>query len=124
MKKLRCAVLIGAILTIVVLLAGCGNTGNSGSTDNSDSGTAPDAAQQPTETEYGSYQQILDDYSAKIREATPSLVEEYKAEAANNTEGISGLAAILNEKVQVLANISMEGVEKMAQFMYDHGSGR
>ena len=69
------------------------------------------------------YQEILTEYSEKLRAATPGLIEEYKAEAANNTAGLDGLAEISNEKIGKLAEISNDGVEKMAGVMYTTGSG-
>lgn len=70
-----------------------------------------------------SYQAILDEYSAIIRETTPALVEEYNAEAEGNTEGIEGLAKLSNEKVSELAEISNEGIREMAKVYYKKGSG-
>ena len=69
------------------------------------------------------YQAILTEYSEKLRDATPGLIEEYKAEAANNNAGLEGLAELSNEKIGKLAEISNEGVEKMAGVMFKMGSG-
>ncbi|MEX1551836.1 LysM peptidoglycan-binding domain-containing protein [Enterococcus sp. C50] len=64
------------------------------------------------------YQAILDEYTAKIQSATPSLIQEFKNEATNNTGGIDGLAAISNNKVEKLAIISNEGIGTMADLHY------
>ena len=67
------------------------------------------------------YETIYNNYSKQLTEKTPLLLEEYDKEAANNTNGIDGLASICNNKIQVLAEISNEGVEKMADYMYASG---
>ena len=72
---------------------------------------------------YKSYQEILDDYTVKIQEAVPGLIEEYNAEAAKNSDGLQGLATICNAKVSKLAEISNDGISEMAEFYYEHGSG-
>lgn len=71
----------------------------------------------------GSYQSILDYYTVKIKASTPGLINEYKAEAANNTGGLMGLAEISNNKVSKLAEISNEGVGEMADLYLRAGSG-
>lgn len=65
-----------------------------------------------------SYQAILDEYALKIRNATPGLIQEFRNEAAANTSGVEGLAAISNNKVERLAMISTEGVNQMASLHY------
>ncbi len=74
-------------------------------------------------SKYSSYEDIYNDYSKRIRDATPGLIEEYKQEAAKNNAGINGLAEISNSKVSDLAEISNDGVSEMADFMMHHGSG-
>lgn len=71
-----------------------------------------------------SYQSILDYYTVKIKVSTPGLIAAYKAEAANNTGGMMGLAEISNNKVSKLAEISNEGVGEMAELMFRAGSGK
>lgn len=66
-----------------------------------------------------SYQSILDEYSEKIKSATPKLVSEYNKEAANYIGDIDKLAEISVEKTSKLADIVTEGTEKMAQVMLD-----
>lgn len=70
------------------------------------------------------YEGIYNEYAKKIRDAAPTLVEEYKEEAAKNSGGLDGLATICNEKIEKLAEISNEGVEKMAEYMMTKGSGK
>lgn len=70
-----------------------------------------------------SYEDIYKEYSKKITDLSPKLIEEYKKEAASNTNGIEGLAEIANSKVEQLAELDAEGTEAMAQFMYTKGAG-
>ena len=79
---------IPAILIVVAVFAGCG--------------AAP------------TYAEVLDEYSAKIREATPGLLEEFEAEAAELQGDVTQLAALSTEKIEELAAISAEGTGKMA----------
>lgn len=70
------------------------------------------------------YKSILDEYTVKLRNATPGLVKEYKEEARKNTNGLTGLAEICNNKIQELAEISTDGITEMAKLMYTTGSGK
>ena len=72
---------------------------------------------------FGSYEDILVEYTKKLQEATPILIAEYKAAASKNTAGLEGLATLCNEKVSELAEISNEGVQEMAKLYYKKGSG-
>ncbi len=74
-------------------------------------------------SKYSSYDDIYKEYKQKIIAATPALVEEYKREAASNSDGLEGLATICNNKVSELAEINNEGVSEMADFMLKNGSG-
>lgn len=56
------------------------------------------------------YQAILDEYTQKIKEAAPKLVDEYNAEYPNNQNGVEGLAELSNDKISELAEISNEGI--------------
>lgn len=69
------------------------------------------------------YQAILDDYTVRIQEAAPRLVEEYNTEYPANQNGLEGLAELSNEKVAKLAEISNEGVAEMANIYFTKGSG-
>ena len=88
-------------LLMTISLCACGNT----STPTTDDTSSPEQSSEPVEsvvdkepveeeTGYTSYQEILDAYTVKLQEATPGLIEEYNAEAAENTEGLEGLSLI------------------------------
>lgn len=72
---------------------------------------------------FGSYEDILAEYTTKLQEATPILIAEYNEAAAKNDEGLNGLAKLCNEKISELAEISNEGVQEMAQLYFSKGSG-
>ena len=117
-------------LLMVVSLCACGDTSTPATDDTSshEPSSKPKESvvnEEPVEeeTEYTSYQEILDAYTVKLQEATPGLIEEYNAEAAENTEGLEGLATICNEKVSALAEISMEGTQEMANIYLHSGDG-
>ncbi len=76
-----------------------------------------------SETAEDAYKRILDEYTIKIKEATPGLIQEYKEEAANNADGLEGLAELSNAKVGKLAEINNDGVSEMASVMLKKGSG-
>lgn len=67
------------------------------------------------------YQTILDDYSKRIADATPGLVEEYNVESAAIANDITALAELSNTKVSKLAEISNQGVTEMATLMQKNG---
>ncbi|MFZ4908210.1 LysM peptidoglycan-binding domain-containing protein [Enterococcus thailandicus] len=85
---------------------------------NTETSMSTSAAVTVAENSSTNYQKILDEYTAKIQNATPNLIQEFKNEAASNTGGIDGLAAISNNKVEKLAMISNEGIGKMADLHY------
>lgn len=127
MKKILSFLLV---LLMVVSLCACGDN----SVPATDDTSSPEQSSEPVEsvvdggpveeeTGYTSYQEILDAYTVKLQEATPGLIEEYNAEAAENTGGLEGLATICNEKVSALAEISMEGTQEMANIYLHSGDG-
>ncbi len=65
------------------------------------------------------YEAIYNDYAEQIRNRTQSLLEEYRSESAGQT--LDKKAEICNKKVEVLATINNEGVEKMADHMLHGG---
>ncbi len=67
------------------------------------------------------YQDILDEYTAKLKEAAPRLASEYRAEAANTSGGIDALAELSMEKIGELAEISVEGIGEMAEIQLRTG---
>lgn len=68
-----------------------------------------------------SYQSILDDYTQKLKDATPGLVKEYKSEAAGKSGDTEALASLCNDKVGELAKICNDGVGEMARLMHSNG---
>ena len=124
---------LNLLLALVIVFSLCACSAEQNQHSNAQKIQSPDPTiftdtNEPSESDvgifgYASYQQILDDYTVKIREAVPGLIEEYKAEADENTNGLSGLATICNDKVSLLAEISNDGISKMAEFYYEHGSG-
>lgn len=146
MRKVKKVWAILASICLLICLEACGIQRSAGQESkaafssqaaDSSEGTASEAASAVSEpislvTESSAdgsqdadtaYQSILDEYSAKIREAVPALIEEYNAEAQNNTEGIQGLAELSNAKISELAKISNEGVQEMAKIYFKMGSG-
>ena len=73
---------------------------------------------------FSSYEDILNDYSKKLREATPVLIEEYNKEAEANQDGLEGLAKLSTEKTSELAKISNDGIQEMAKLYYKQDSGK
>ena len=73
------------------------------------------------ENETVSYQSILDDYTQKLKDATPGLVKEYKSEAASKSGDTKALASLCNDKIGELAKICNDGVKEMARLMNSNG---
>ena len=67
-----------------------------------------------------SYQDILDEYTDKMENALPDLISSYQSSAAGISD-FEQLAELINAKVEVLAGICTDGVEKMAELMMDRG---
>ena len=105
MKKIAVILLV---LMMCLGFAACG--GDSGETANDEATEAP-----------ATYQSILDEYTKKIQDAVPGLLEEYNTEAAEKAGDIQALAELSNDKISKLAEISNEGIEQMAELMYDNG---
>lgn len=111
-------------LLMAVSLCACGDTSTPATNDTPE--PIESEVEEPVveeETGYTSYQEVLDAYTVKLQEATPGLIEEYNAEATENTGGLEGLATICNEKVSALAEISMEGIQEMANIYLHVGDG-
>lgn len=130
MKKLLVILFMSVVL---LFLVACGSVSTVKETETDSSGSLPsiddieeffsDDSQSSVKNDTISYQSIFDDYTAKLQSATPSLIEEYKSEAAANNAGLEGLAEICNNKVAELAEIANNGVSEMADYMLKHGSG-
>ena len=67
------------------------------------------------------YQSILDDYTQKISDSKPGLLEEYNNESAAIADDLNALAELSNSKVEKLAEISNQGVSEMATLMQKNG---
>ena len=106
-----------------LLVLGCGflalsmtACGDSEPSESSGSGEAKKEIVKEKKT----YESILADYTQKIQDATPGLVEEYNNESAN-LGSIEEKAELCNEKVEALAEICNDGVGEMAEVMMDNG---
>ncbi|OTP11325.1 hypothetical protein A5844_001460 [Enterococcus sp. 10A9_DIV0425] len=64
-------------------------------------------------------QAVVTDYSKRIEEKAPVLIEEYQAEIQHNQDGVSGLSAIANQKARELQAISDEGISKLRGMYQD-----
>lgn len=106
MKKKIISVLV--MLAMVFAFTACGSGG--------DSGESAEPAAEPA-----TYESILDEYTQKIEEATPGLIEEYNKESAELAGDLNALAELSNSKIEELAKIETEGTEKMAELMLDNG---
>lgn len=87
---------------------------------------SPEADTAITETDSPNaegYGKIFDEYAEKLRAATPGLIEEFNKESAANTGGVTGLAELSSAKISRLSEISNEGIDEMADYMWVHGSG-
>jgi len=83
----------------------------------------PAAVTQPAPpASFASFQQILDTYTQRLREATPRLLDDFRAAAVGVTD-ISALAEISIEITAALAEISVEGTAEMANLWIVRGVG-
>lgn len=139
---------IGAAVAVVLLLVGAG-TGlylhsRNNASENSvaktsetmKSSTASTTASSETEATQESseatepsgaiseqLQAVVADYSKKIEDKTPVLIEEYQAEIQNNQDGVNGLSVIANRKARELQALSDEGISKL-RGMYQDASNK
>lgn len=98
------ALILAAVVALV--LAGCSG------------GASEKKAEQPKEV---TYESILEDYSAQLKEQAPVLVDEYKAEAKEKAGDITALAELSNAKIAKLAETCDAGIGKMAELMQKNG---
>ncbi len=122
-KKLLTLLLAGAM---VLSLAACSGSGESKGTTAAPTEAETTAAAEPETTAAateaaGSYQDILDEYSQKLKDATPGIVDEYNTEAEALDGDLTALADLSTKKVEKLAEISVEGTEKMAEQKLKNG---
>lgn len=123
MKKKFLATILIATLALSMTACGGGETkvtgGNASVEENAEK--TSDDTEKEAESEDITYQDILDDYTKKIEDATPGLVEEYNTESEEYTGDIQKLAELSNSKVEKLAEICNEGVQEMAELMNKNG---
>lgn len=111
-RKILSVVLAGMM---VLTLAACGEP-NEGTKEPNNKPESTQGTESKT-----TYQNILDDYTKKIVDATPGLVEEYNTEAEEKAGDINALAELSTAKIEKLAKICNEGVEKMAELKLKNG---
>ena len=117
MKKKIVAIMLASMLAVSA--TACGGSGDSSFTG--DTKEATDNAKESEPAEEITYQSILDEYTKQIQDATPGLVEEYNAEAAEKAGDLEALAELSNSKVEELAKICNDGVGEMASLMTANG---
>lgn len=115
MKKKLIALLIAA--TMALSLTACGGSGD----DKKEDTKTEETSKEESKEDEATYESILTDYTAKLQDATPDLVDEFNSEAAEKAGDINALAELSNSKTEELAKISNEGVEKMAQLKLANG---
>lgn len=103
MKKLLGII---SILAVMLVFAAC-----EGSTKTADDSSA-------TETK-ATYESIYNEYSQKIIDTTSDIVAEYDTEAAEADGDSANLVAASVDKIQEIADINADGVEKMAELLYE-----
>lgn len=91
---------------VALLLAGCSG------------GASEKKAEEPKEV---TYESILEDYTAQLKEQAPVLVDECKAEAKEKAGDIAALAELSNAKIAKLAETCDAGIGKMAELMQKNG---
>ena len=91
---------------VALLLAGCSG------------GASEKKAEEPKEV---TYESILEDYTAQLKEQAPVLVDEYKAEAKEKAGDIAALDELSNAKIAKLAETCDAGIGKMAELMQKNG---
>ena len=126
MKKLKSVLLAAILVAAVVSLVACSgnNSGdNSGETEQAVVSTTEATTTEATTEEKSSetYESIYNEYTAKMKEAAPTLAKEYETEAAEITGDLTALAELSNSKVSKLAEICTEGTEKMASLKIKNG---
>ena len=120
MKKKLLALSLIAVMSLSFTACGGGTTSSSSDTKTKTEATtaAPEATTEKSEE---SYQSILDNYTQKLKDATPGLVDEFNKEASEKSRDVNALAGICNSKVEKLAEICNIGVGEMADLMNKNG---
>ena len=102
--KIRMSVLF---LAAMLCLSGCNATSKVNSVPSSEQSSVESVSESVSESVekseedivtddveeegFGSYEEILEEYTERLETATPILIEEYKEEAAVNEEKVTGL---------------------------------
>ena len=120
---LSLAVCCSFALIFIFLYKPISNPVSSASSSNSEIQNS-DNSEQNISQGYGSYEEIYLEYSSKLENETPKCIESFLANAESNDDGLEGLAELANDEVLHIADISNEGIEKMAEYMLNHGSGK
>ena len=98
-KTMRKKIIALLMVAMVATLAGCGSSGTKE--------TKKAEEKKPT------YESVYKEYSQKMNDATPGLIEEYKKDA----EGVSDMNKLANisaKKTEKLANICAKGGKRLA----------
>lgn len=119
MKKRIMAILL--VATMALPLMACGGENSSETDDSSTKIEQSDDTLERESSEEVTYQSILDEYTQKITDATPGLVEEYNNESDDCGGDVDKLAELSNTKIEKLAEISNEGITEMAELMNKNG---
>lgn len=82
--------------------------------------TAEAALAEQTQN-FTTYEEVFNEYSKLIKDLAPALVAEYEAQEKEMNGDMDKLAALCNEKVQLLSVINNEGIENMAKIMQKNG---
>lgn len=65
-------------------------------------------------------QEIVEEYSGKMQEATPKLMEAFKSDVQATTDS-RDLAALYNQKIEVLAELCNEGYTAIWELLFENG---
>ena len=84
------------------------------------SNKSTDTSTNNSKSEKTTYASILKTYTNKLKNQTPKLVAEYKKKAAK-LSNLQDKASLSNKLIEKLAKTSNDGVEEMANLMYENG---
>lgn len=112
--------LLALLLTLVLALSFAGCKKASEKMDEAVYGGL-DKVQNLTESEYGSAQEIVDTYAAKMEKQAKKLGKELKQEAPARYKQDGTLAVLLKEKTGVLADLYGEGSKEVSNFVLYSG---
>ena len=98
-KPMRRKIIALLMVAMVATLAGCGSSGTKE--------TKKAEEKKPT------YESVYKEYSQKMKDATPGLIEEYKKDAEGVSD-VNKLANICTKKTEKLASICTKGGKRLA----------